>query len=303
MAAPLNRAAPALLAALLLVACGSAAPPTSARLVAHDVATDAAGTLLVTDVCIGFSPLASADYFVVEPSRRGAEALQAAAAEFLAAADLRVRERRIPFVCGARHDRENQPKGVARDVDAEQRQARQPLWVAPEIEADGALVEALGVVATHAFETAVLAALQPPEPVPPTFDATTVRTAAALVAARTGRSSLFYLGVTGTSISTEKAFVSFAGRLAASVALSLAIGPIASVNTATTSYQWHVIYVPGGPVDRRQMVGAMVDLRDGRVVQSQVVHAGGDPMSPDVIASRDALALLLKDAAFARQVR
>ena len=82
-------------------------------MVAHGAAADAAGTLVVVDVCLNHSPLTEGDYFVIANARQGASALEAGARQFLDAADLRTRTTLIPFVCGALHDAANAPKRVA----------------------------------------------------------------------------------------------------------------------------------------------------------------------------------------------
>jgi hypothetical protein len=287
----------------LVVACSTPAPPTSRRVVAHESAADAAGTLLVVDVCLNHSPLGTDDYFVIGEARSGALALQGAVTRFFDASDVRILTQSIPFVCGAIHDPANAPKRVADAIDGSVSTRPQPLWVAPDVVADGDYVRALQTLATHVFLRS-LAAVAAASPAPPAGSAPAspaaaepseaVRQAAALVLQRTGRSSLIYVGATGHSLSSGKAATFGAARIAAGVALSVAIGPVFTAGGAS----YGVVFVPGGPVDKRQMVAALFDLRKAGVVRSNVVNGGGDPMKPEVLANPEAVQMLLRDLAF-----
>lgn len=288
------------LCVLLLVlvgACGTPAPPTSRRVVAHDSAADSAGSILVVDVCLNYSPLGADDYFVIANARQGAEALEAATAQYFAASDVRIRSRLVPFVCGAVHGDANVPKRVAQVVDGEVQVRPQPLWVSPDVAADADYVNALQVLSTHVFQRglapasgASAAADTSPDAAPPA-----VRDAAARVAQRSGRSSLIYVGVTGHSLSSGKAATLGVARVAAGVAMSMAVGPVFTAGGSS----FHMIFLPGGPVDKRQMVAALFDLRQATLVRSNVIHGGGDPMDASVLASRESVQLLLRDVAFA----
>lgn len=265
-------------------------------MVAHGAAADAAGTLVVVDVCLNHSPLTEGDYFVIANARQGASALEAGARQFLDAADLRTRTTLIPFVCGALHDAANAPKRVADEIDGKVSERVQPLWVAPELAADADYVNALQTLSTHVFRRSV-AAYDKDKPAPPDAGVDTAadderaRRAAALVARKTGRSSLLYVGVTGHSLSSGKATAAGVARVVAGVALSMAVGPI-YVGSGT---QVSMVFLPGGPVDNRQMAAGLFDLKQGQLVGSRVVGAGGDPMKPDVLAEREGLNLLLRE--------
>jgi hypothetical protein len=302
-----------ILAALLFAGC-AVAPPTSQRLVGHSVTDRSEGSLLIVDVCLNYSPMATGDYFVVGRARQGAAALEAAAAQFLEATDVRVKTKLIPFVCGALHDAASTPKRVAEDIDTEVSERPQPLWVDSELARDREYVDALQTLATHAFRRSVSSAATQAAPDAATTSTATaaaataapadpteperLRRAAALVAQRSGRSSLIYIGVTGHSLSTAKAATFGAARVIAGVALSLAIGPVFAVSGGLTTTSYYVVFVPGGPADKRQMAAGLWDLREGVLVNSRVVGGGGDPMKPDVLASREAVVLLLRDLVF-----
>jgi hypothetical protein len=87
--------------------------------------------------------------------------------------------------------------------------------------------------------------------------------------------------------------------MAASIALSVAPGPIATIGGSKIS----VIFLPSWPADSRQMVAGVVDLRSGTVGQTSVVHATGDPLKPETLAGEQALQLLMRDLVFTNVIR
>lgn len=287
---------------LLLAGCGTAQPPTSRRIVAHASAADAAGTVLIVDVCLNHSPMGTDDYFVISNARQGAEALMVTTAQYFAASDVRIRTKLIPFVCGAVHDAANTPKRVAMAIDADVSVRPQPLWISPEVSGDAEYVEALQTLSTHIFQrglassaAAVASAAASASAAPSATEAPEpVRKAAAVVAQRSGRSSLIYVGVTGHSLSSGKAAALGVARFTVGLAISVAVGPVFTAGGAS----YGVIFVPGGPVDKHQAVAALFDLQQATLVRSKVVHGGGDPMKPEVLSSRDSVELLLRDVAF-----
>lgn len=288
-----------LLALLVFAAAAgcSTPPPSVTRVVAHRAAADGGGVLVVLDVCLNYSPVVTGDYFVVANARQGANAIDRVVREFLDAADLRRRTVLIPFVCGALHEQPEALKRVAEEVDAPVSERTQPLWVTPDLVLDTEYMRALQTLATHVFRRSIAAFNKdkPPEPQSSSSDNAAdddrARAAAAVVTRKSGHTSLLYVGVTGNSLSPQKAFAMGAARVVAGVALSMAIGPI-YIAGAT---QYYAVFVPGGPVDRRQMAAGLVDLKQGVLVHSRVVGAGGDPMKPEVLAERNALNLLLRE--------
>lgn len=295
---PKRASAHALAAVSLALVAGCAAPPPSVtRVVANPTVADAGGILVMVDVCVNYSPLAGGDYFVVSNARQGASAMESVVRQFLDAADLRRRTLLVPFVCGALHDQPEAPKRVADDVDAPVSERAQPLWVASELASDADYVRALQALATHVSRRSVAAydKGKPPAPGSSSQDSAAdderARDAATVVAHKSGHTSLLYVGVTGNSLSSQKAFAIGAARVVAGVALSMAIGPVYT----TGATQYHVVFVPGGAVDTRQMAAGLLDLKQGKLMQSRVVSAGGDPMKPEVLAGHDGLNLLLRD--------
>jgi hypothetical protein len=286
-----------LLLPAVVAACGTPAPPTSRRVVAHEAAAQAAGSLLVVDVCLNHSALGVDDYFVVSSSRQGADALLAVIAQFFEATDVQIRTKLVPFVCGAVHDPDNAPKRVADVIDGAVRVQPQPLWVAPEVAADAEYMHALQLLSSHVFQRS-LADLASKSSAPAgnasQASSSQLQDAAALVARRSGRSSLIYVGATGHSLSSGKAAALGVARVAAGIALSVAVGPVFTAGGAT----YGVVFVPGGPMDKRQVVAGLFDLQQAKLVRSNVIHGGGDPMKTEVLASRDSIQLLLRDVAF-----
>lgn len=282
---------------ITLAAAGCAAPPpTVQRVAAHSAVADAGGILVVVDVCVNYSPLATGDYFVIANARQGASALEVAARPFLDAADLRARTALIPFVCGALHDPVNAPKRVADEVDGSVSEHAQPLWVAPEVAKDADYVNALQTLATHVFRPSVAAYDKDKVPASAAdtdtaADDERARRAALLVAQRSGRSSLLYLGVTGHSLSSGMAATAGVVRFVAGMAISVAIGPAFTAGGT----QYGVVFAPGGPADKRQMAAGLYDLKQGQLLRSRVVGGGGDPMKAEVLAERNGLNLLLRD--------
>ncbi len=287
---------PALTIAWAVAGC-AAPPPSVQRMVAHSAVADGGSILLVVDVCLNHSPVVTGDYFVIANARQGADALEVATRQFLDAADLRSRSTLIPFVCGALHNAANAPKRVADEIDGPVSERRQPLWVVPELAPDTDYVNALQTLATYVYRRSVAVYDKDKPPAPdanPTdtaADDERARRAAALVAQRSGRSSLLYVGVTGHSLSSGKAAVAGVARVVAGMAISLGIGPVFTAGGT----QYHTVFVPGGPVDKRQMAAGLYDLKQGQLLRSRVVGSGGDPMKPEVIAERNGLNLLLRD--------
>jgi hypothetical protein len=280
----------------LLAAC-AAAPPKSQRLVHHSELDGNSGALLMVDVCLNQDLLGDDDYFVVREARVGAQALIDAGSRYLSASGVSVGAKLIPFVCGALHDSDNQPKRAAESVGGATTKTTQPFGVTDELARDPEYLGALQKLATHVFQSAITAKrdavannsassailLSPAE----------ARSAATVVAGRTHHSSLIYIGVTGNSLSTGKATASGVARFTIGLAISLAVGPIAVGDTSQA-----LIFVPGGPADTRQMVAGLVDLRSGTLIQSNIVHGGGDPMKHEVLTQPDAIQLLLRDLVF-----
>jgi len=220
---------------------------------------DAAGTAVIVDVCLNYSPLGSNDYFVINNAKQGAEALMPTITQYLDASNVRTPTKLIPFVCGALHDAANEPKRVAEAIDGDVTQRRQPLWVAPEISSDMEYLQALQTVSTYLFQRGLEKAsvTEPPNSVPPESPAPDdVRKAADVIVRKSGRSSLVYVGVMGHSLSSAKAATLGVVRVAAGVA-SIAVGPTFTVGGAT----YGVMVIPGGPIDKRQMVATLFDLQ------------------------------------------
>lgn len=279
------------LAAVLLAGC-AVQPTTGTRLTANTALAEDRSVLLVVDVCVNFSPLAGSDYFVVEPAQQGADAMVKAVHEYLAVHGVKVGTALTPFICGALHDAQNQPKRVATSIDKDVTARPQPLWVAPPVAADDAYRTALHELATWSYQGALARATegQSGNPPPRWVDESRAQQAMRVVRERSGHSSLIYVGVTGNSHSAEKASAVNVLRFVSGVALSMAIGPIYVGQSGM-----NVVFVPGGLSDSMQMAAALVDLRDSRVASTRIVHSNGDPIKAEALVHPDALGLLLRE--------
>lgn len=288
------------LSLVCLVAACSALPPKSQRLLHHSELEGASGALLMVDVCLNEDLLGDDDYFVVKEAKEGAQALMNAMARYLNATGLSVGTKLIPFVCGALHDPINEPKRVADSIGGAVAKTKQPFGITDELARDPEYLGALQKLATYIFQGAIVAksdaaAIKSKASVSLSFvSSDEASSAASIVAARTHRSSIIYIGVTGNSLSTGKAATLGIARFAVGLAISLAVGPIMTVGD--TSYG--LVVIPGGPADARQMVAGLVDLRSGVLIQSSIVHAGGDPIKPEILTRPDAIQLLLRDLVF-----
>jgi hypothetical protein len=258
---------------------------------------DGGSAALVLDVCLNYSSI-TGDYFVVDRAREGAQALETTIAGFMDAVGASAQPRLAPFVCGALHDRENVPKPVAESIDGELSHRPQPLWTSPALADDPAYAAALHTLATHIAEAGLRAAADeappkaPDAPRPaPSASPEVVRRAADLVSQRTGRTHLLYLGVTGHSLSPAKAGAIGVLQVLASVAFTVAVGPVFTAGP----YSYYAVFVPGGPVDKRQMIGGLFDLKRAELVRSRVAGGRGDPMKPEVLASREGVGVILRD--------
>ena len=101
-----------------------------------------------------------------------------------------------------------------------------------------------------------------------------------------GTSSILYIGVNGTSISTGKAF--------AQNMLKISVGVVTGVATAlATGGLFWVAYMPGGDVDWRYMTGGLVNLSSGERSWSGWASGPGDPLKPKVIAEERLLNTML----------
>lgn len=283
--------------ALLLVAC--AHTPKQAYTVAHDPVMDQnGGVVLIADVCVQKDVVGDEDYFSIAEAKEGAKALLASARSYLQQKQVQVRTELIPFVCGSlAYGNSNTSFKVADRVGGEIKRARPPFAVDPGIKDDPELVDALAKVSADAFQRSTLrrvndqakqtrkAGSQPP---PVAVSPEELAAASRLIAEKMNASSVIYLGVNGTSISTGKAvgqgILSAAVGMATGVATGLATGGMVSV-----------MYFPGYTVDWRYMSCGLVNLDAGQCSWSGWASAPGDPMKPKVVGESKLLETMLHD--------
>jgi hypothetical protein len=266
---------------LLLAGCAAVSPPSSQRLTQHAALKDEAGILMFVDVCLKRDTVGDDDFFVIENSRQGAAAVLKAVTDYFNENGLIVREKIVPFVCGALHDSENPPKRIAETLAGRFEIKTQPFDVDPVLEQDIQYISALQHIATFAYQSALLRN---------SADMEKVKAAAALIAARTHCSSLVYIGITGNSLSKGKLFAQGIGQFSVGFATGIATG---AASGGVMLYAF-----PHGMKDAYQMTAGLLDMRSGALLKSNAVHGNGDPMNPEVISQRDAIDLLLREVVF-----
>lgn len=290
----------AALLALLLAGC-AVQPTTGSRLTPHSVLAQDRSVLLVVDMCVNFSPLAGSDYFVVAPAQQSAETMTDAVQQFLALHGVKVGAALAPFICGALHDKGNAPKKVAAAIDGELSERPQPLWVATPVASDAPYRDALLDLATYAYQGALVRTeAAPAEAAAQRFvNDDRAQQAMQVIRARSGHATLLYVGVTGSSMSTEKASAFNVLRVVGGLALSMAIGPIA----ISGGYGIQPVFVAGPVRDSTQMAAALIDLGELRIARTRVIHTNGDPLKADALVNPEGLGLLLREITLTPQER
>ncbi len=275
-------------ALLIVLLAGCAHTPKQTFIVAHDPVMDQnGGVVLIADVCLQKDVVGDGDYFSIAESKEGAKALLASARTYLREKQVSVRTELVPFVCGSlTHGNHVASFKVADRVGGETKQARPPFAVEPEIGEDPELLKALLTLSGEVYSRT--AAQQPsnqamqakkgqPQPPPFTVGAQELAEATQVVAEKMNASSVLYLGVNGTSISTGKAV----GQGLLSAAIGMATGVATGVATHGHVY---VMFFPGYSVDWRNMSCGLLNLEAGQCTWSSSVSGPGDPMKPKVVA-------------------
>ncbi len=275
-------------ALLIVLLAGCAHTPKQTFVVAHDPVMDQnGGVVLIADVCLQKDVVGDGDYFSISESKEGAKALLASARTYLREKQVSVLAELVPFVCGslAHGDRAASFK-VADRVGGETKQARPPFAVEPGIGADPELLRALLMLSAEVYSRttgqqmnnqAKQAKKAIPQSPPFTVSAQELAEATQLVAEKMNASSVLYLGVNGTSISTGKAV----GQGLLSAAIGMATGVATGVATHGNAY---VMFFPGYSVDWRNMSCGLLNLELGECTWSSSASGPGDPMKPKVVA-------------------
>lgn len=277
-----------LLLSVGLVACVSACSATGPKrfVAGHDPMLDKnGGVTVMADVCIQRDALTDPDYYVMEESKAGAQALIENARKYLNENGVAVRATVVPFVCGARVDN-NATQKVAERVDGAIGDDTPPFAVADAIKDDIEYIEALTTVSTYAFVSVVAPQGKAGDPkgqlLLPANVPGSIRNALAVISKRTNGSNLLYLGVRGYSQSAGKATALLLGRFAVGMA----------TGAATAG---RVMYIPGQKVDGRRMIAGTLDLEAGQLAWANTLQLGGDPIKADVVANPNAVKTLLFD--------
>jgi len=267
---------------------GCASFPPQFLTTAHDPLLDKnGGVALLADVCIKRGSLVRDDYVVVAESRAGAEDLVSVARNYLSDNGVQVRATFIPFVCGAWHDSKNSLQNVANNLDDNVREGTQPFDVSKDLKSDSDYVHALTVVATYAFQQPFVPKQQvaSADQQIPLVSLEQLRTATAIVMAKTQASSILYIGVSGLSRSAGQNIVRGTGSFLIGV-------PVGMATAIATGGIWVAPVLRAIP-DSRLMSTALINLETATVPWSNAVSASGDPLKLDAVAAESAVDLLL----------
>ena len=277
---------------VICLTAGCTTPPPKSEQVFHDpLLARQNGALLLVDACIQRDEIGDSDYFVIDESQSGAQAMLEALHKYLASNDVLIRTEVIS-VCGARLNAERSAITVADSVDGMKRQAQQPLRVSGPNTDDRQFVQALGVVSTYAFERAAVKKNKKTNETEPlhAISADDFRVAAAVLKKKTQASTVLFVGALGTSLSGGKKAAQFLG--------SMVVGVGTAIATAGLGTGYYAIFMPGHQIDGAVMEGALIDLETGKLTWSNAVRAAGDPVQPKVLSNSDTLDLLLRDIMF-----
>ncbi len=276
----------------VFTACSATPPPKLQRVTHHPLLNRPGGVLLMVDSCIQYDALGDDDdYFMIEESTSGAQALLDVATKYLKDDGVPVRAI-LPFVCGARHGLGNTPEKVADRLNGTVISAQQPYGISDEIKSDREYVGALSILATYVFQHAATQKKSSDSnassgQLPDLVSSTEFKRAVAVIQERTRASSILYLGVAGTSLSP--------GKVAAQKIIGAILATGVGFATAAMSTGYYLLFIPGNQIDGRIMGAGLVDLESSDLAWGNAVRAGGDPMKPEVVSNPDALTLLLRD--------
>lgn len=249
----------------------------------------AAGVRLLTEACVQRRVLLGANHFVVEASDAAARKLDAHARAHLARYGVSATQAPALSVCGVQTDAHNPQKTHAQVADGPTASKAPPLAVSDALAAWGDASAGL---------PALLAELQLAAQRPAAEQATeaTLSAAAREVAAAIAApdAALLYVGLSGNSESAGK----IAAQVAAIVGVGVAAGVIAApaagaslaaptaAQTATQSAATQVAANVGASFlteDGVLVVGALADVRSGRIVWTNTEAAQVDPMKLELL--------------------
>lgn len=287
---------------LMLSACGAVTPATSRRITSELETADGKGILLLIDVCLNESPIVGDDYFVISNSKDAARDVLSAVKKYISTVGVNNTASLIPFVCGASHRPSKIPERIAERIDGNIRLERKPFATDKILAADEAYLFALEYISTFLFESSLArsqsnqSSYQLEQSV---NDRHIFESSISTVATRSGKSRLLYIGITGTSLSTGKAVALGIARFATGLALSVAVGPLYK----SGGNNYGVVFVPGGVTDGSQTVAALLDLKTGGIVKTNIIHSYGDPMKAETLSQGESMRLLLRDIAFSETAK
>ena len=199
----------------------------------------------------------------------------------------------IPTVCAAKHGEADTIR-VADNFNAVARNGTQPLYTGANTKKDKEYVNALSVISTYAFERAAIKDDSTPasKGSKPAENISTIEflDAADVIRERTHASSVLYLGVLGTSMTSAKVAAGYIG--------SVLVGTTTGVLTAGLGTGYYLLFTSGYQVSGRFMEGALIDLESGSLTWSNAVKVGGNPIKPETWSNQDVLDLLFHELLF-----
>jgi hypothetical protein len=278
------RGAAALVAVSALAGCAGAPKSASAFNVPDYHPLLEPGVRIVADACVQRRVLLGANHFVVGASEAVAQTLESHARAHFARRGLNAVGEPALSVCGVLNDASNPAKTHAPVADGKLETSAPPLKLSPPLQALGPriadmpalLAELQGAAqrAAAAKEGAVVEAL--------TLSAAAREAAAALAAPS---EALLFVGLSGNSESAGKVAAQLTAIVGLGVIVAVAAapagaaalaGPTAAQTAATQAAT--SVGVQFVSIDGWLLVGALVDVRSGRVVWTHAVVASADPL-------------------------
>ncbi|MEJ2453000.1 MAG: hypothetical protein P8103_02430 [Candidatus Thiodiazotropha sp.] len=270
---------------LMLVVMSGCSTTSNMKSVIDPTLNQNGGITIIADTCIMRDEIGTDvadDYFVIAESKELSQAILNASSNYLAGSGVQVREAIIPFVCGAAHDKGNSNKLVADEANGDLKDIKQPFGINTQIKPDKEYTDALSILSTYtaqylsgATASDYLVALDK------------IKTSAGIIANRTNSDKILLFNVSGTSISSGKAFGQSIGKFF--------VGLGTAVATAGLGTGYYAYYIPGGDIDAVYIGAAVIDLESGFISWSNSLSVFEDPFDADDISDDEVIDRLLFD--------
>jgi hypothetical protein len=243
------------------------------------------GITIIADTCIMRDEIGeddSDDYFIIAESKELSKALLTASSNYLAGTGVQVKEIIIPFVCGAIHDKENSKKLVAGEANGDLEDVKQPFSINTEIKSDEEYTDALRTLSTYTAQ--YLSGATGSDYLVENYK---IQKAIDIVGKRTNADNILFFNVSGTSLSSGKAFGQSVGRFF--------VGLGTAVATAGLGTGYYVSYIPGGDRDAVYIGAATLDVKSSFISWSNSINLLEDPVDTDKISDDEVITQLLFD--------